>query len=1646
MKKLIAMIGAVAMAFGLYAEGTPADNYYANSFEVEAEGVTDKTWSPEDANWATEQTEAFTLGDQDQTGLPYYTGAARRYNLFKGETLNNNFLKLETGTNTLARSIATDQVYFDQLVKFTGYEEDPTLADGTKIAVWLSAIEQEGTDPEAADYVAGETNLYVTVGTGSAATKVQIDPASVGLDEFLPDTWYRITIKSLGDVIANKTDYDIVNQIGFAIFINGKQAAIVDKQDYHAKSGAFSAAAKALYEKGQLFTAIDTSNATLAKVAYQGIGGVDDIIFSQEAPDFDSKVEFTVGAVPGVELVKVEDAEGVQLTAPYMVMPNSQVKIYVKAKDGYRIDNLPEGYITKTISAAGTVSIADDLAGKVVKGVVQVVNAATPSVTNVYAESELGTVLTGLKTGDTATVLESCEIQDAKENTLFGFTKNTTIAVPEANVWNVFIDNEEEETAGALYDNVGLLAGKTVSVDFADAIDEYNACELYLSGEIAGDITATAKGNVILADNDASTLSGTITAANVEVNNEVTLVDNGKLITQNDEIFEIVDGKGDIVDPVAGPEEGWFTYQIKQATGFAIIIADGDPVYYDTLEEAINDAMGVENAKVVILQDCEIASTITVTDDLSIELAEGVTVTTTADGQKAFLVIDDATLSVKGVTADDNTATTFNGRFTVGKRVSSGHGNPGNLVIDGGSYAVTGEQTVIHVNGDCQGADDDDCSVSIKNATITSAVDNAIQFNGKGTYAIKNSKVTGYTGIYLKAGTLTIDGTSEIVANGAKLEPSYHSGGSNKTGDAIVLDSVSGYKGEVSLDLAEGAKVTSENGYAVIETITKGGTSTTLRIADNGATLAGKLGGLSVTDEFNGEIIGYVAEVGGVCYKTLQAAVAAAGEGATVKLIANTTLDATLTVAKALAFNLNGKTVTFANTLTKGIDAAEAGDLVISNGMITVAAGRANIAYSRAIYLLHTSAAFKDLTLDLPGFEYVINKDCDLSPITACWSEPLQYTLECENVAINGNGSLFHIENANATLTGCATTFDTTLPSFGGAHAAAIYSSCGAVTTVDGGLFTAPNALQTGNLGGVIDVKGGEFNGNIMSFMYENDKRYTGNTATIKIEDGTFDGQFTFAQGQAGACTKECVNWDITGGKFSDNPTPYLTKDYTATYDGSKWYTVAQSAPTGNFEINGQLYATLAKAVEAAAAGDTIKLLADASNEVAVTIAKAITLNLGGFTLTEPATGMIQTEANVILTNGTFALQSSKNKHDSGIQLVSGKLVLAKDAIIDQHGSYAVGVNGGTFDIYGTILNPDSEQVCVNIYGAEVSPVINVYDGAVLHSNGDNFRTKGGDYTPNAQVYVYGGTLTADTGNYGSFRFYQSGDTTKATIIGGTFENTVVATDFKGAIDPLLTAENCQAKFKKTDRLAAWIAPGYGLVQGDDTYYTVQKVYNITIADVQNGTLETSVTNGVAAGTTVTVIATPAEGYKVKAITTNGFELAGTTFEMPAENVTVAATFEEEAQPVVPGADIDIPAGADPTEFAALIESKKDKLLKAPGDVETTPLYRSYFTATVVGTKVEFVLNKTGEDALQAQVNTDVTTADVAKDFVDATAGAATVTTTPGFYYYVVGGTEVGTIATKGERKLATTGSTELQKPALGTTTKAFYKIGVDYK
>ena len=162
MKKLLTLIGAAAVSFWLYAD--PAEvNPNTMGFESEELGVPGSIPGALDL-YATSQGYpiqwwAYDTNDIAATVTAYETAPADD---------NHNYLALETGSDPLYRTAAavtvnentmtaqqadmTGGVFFDQRVKFSAFDSDPTeLSADAKVAVWLKADEERG-----------ETNLYIS--------------------------------------------------------------------------------------------------------------------------------------------------------------------------------------------------------------------------------------------------------------------------------------------------------------------------------------------------------------------------------------------------------------------------------------------------------------------------------------------------------------------------------------------------------------------------------------------------------------------------------------------------------------------------------------------------------------------------------------------------------------------------------------------------------------------------------------------------------------------------------------------------------------------------------------------------------------------------------------------------------------------------------------------------------------------------------------------------------------------------------------------------------------------------------------------------------------------------------------------------------------------------------------------------------------------------------------------------------------------------------------------------------------------------------------------------------------------------------------------------------------------------------------------
>ena len=93
-------------------------------------------------------------------------------------------------------------------------------------------------------------------------------------------------------------------------------------------------------------------------------------------------------------------------------------------------------------------------------------------------------------------------------------------------------------------------------------------------------------------------------------------------------------------------------------------------------------------------------------------------------------------------------------------------------------------------------------------------------------------------------------------------------------------------------------------------------------------------------------------------------------------------------------------------------------------------------------------------------------------------------------------------------------------------------------------------------------------------------------------------------------------------------------------------------------------------------------------------------------------------------------------------------------------------------------------------------------------------------------------------------------------------------------------------------------------VKKDTTGGNTEATYTAMAKKASNGTVALDKDKDLKAGDTVTVTATPAENYEIDAVTVTtennkNVDVTGSgetyTFTMPAENVTVSATFKEKA-------------------------------------------------------------------------------------------------------------------------------------------------------
>lgn len=320
----------------------------------------------------------------------------------------------------------------------------------------------------------------------------------------------------------------------------------------------------------------------------------------------------------------------------------------------------------------------------------------------------------------------------------------------------------------------------------------------------------------------------------------------------------------------------------------------------------------------------------------------------------------------------------------------------------------------------------------------------------------------------------------------------------------------------------------------------------------------------------------------------------------------------------------------------------------------------------------------------------------------------------------------------------------------------------GVVTAVENSKYAM--AVQTESTAAKVTLEGGTYKQQITNTdcqQFDMIYAYQGN---IVVKGGTFESATP-------AWTLNCKDENckageadirVAGGAFkgfdpSNNTaegegTNFMADGYCVMKSGEDTdatYTVSKAVA----QVANANYASVQAAIDVAKDGDTVKLLANAAEDVTVAEGKNLTLDLNGFKLTN-------VRDHTITNNGTLIVADSSTAKTGTVDNVTH----AKGAL----------VNNGTATLKGGLFERSQEKGALELYGNGGNSWYTVQNkGTMTIEGGATVRNAGGyssnlcnaDDT-NAKMVIKGGIFS------GGVNAVKNGSNTTLEITGGTFTNT----------------------------------------------------------------------------------------------------------------------------------------------------------------------------------------------------------------------------------------------------------------------------------
>ena len=287
-------------------------------------------------------------------------------------------------------------------------------------------------------------------------------------------------------------------------------------------------------------------------------------------------------------------------------------------------------------------------------------------------------------------------------------------------------------------------------------------------------------------------------------------------------------------------------------------------------------------------------------------------------------------------------------------------------------------------------------------------------------------------------------------------------------------------------------------------------------------------------------------------------------------------------------------------------------------------------------------------------------------------------------------------------------------------------------------------------------------------------------------------------------------------------------------------------------------------------------------------------------------------------------------------------------------------VYAGWGESYAILKNSSNNK---NYLECTIADAVNGYIETTIDAEGiDNWKNKGGMKIRHnndgvsslgvSKVTVVSGGTTPSTKTDVTLTYSATTASATTASIGQTLTDAPTLTSSVEGLTYTYESSNTTVAEINSEGVVTIKGAGTTIIKaiftGDDTYnraeasYTLtvtEATYAITILEPENGQITVSATEATA-NTTITITATPNDGYKLSAVSVKAgdtnIEVSGTgnarTFTMPAQDVTISATFD-----VIPTVEAKIESS---TGFATFCSSQ-------PLDFTGITTLEAYYAKTV---------------------------------------------------------------------------------------------------